>query len=131
MNLYKIYCGGEFVTASTEHPVKNKYSNKVFAKTYLADKNLLDNAIKAAEKARPVCKELTSQQKYNSLKFISEELEKNKNRLAEILCIESGKPLVYAITEIERSVQTFYVTPWVQNLCASSDLPHLGSWDLL
>ena len=34
---------------------------------------------------------------------------KTKKRLGEILCVESGKPLKYAIAEIERSVQTFLI----------------------
>jgi acyl-CoA reductase-like NAD-dependent aldehyde dehydrogenase len=106
---YKIYCGGEFVSTSAEHPVKNKYSGKVFAKTYLADQHLLDEAIEAAEKAKLLCLELSSLKKYVALKFISEELEKNKKHLGEILCIESAKPIRYAIGEIERAAQTFLI----------------------
>jgi len=109
MKHYKIYCGGEFITSPTEHVIKNKYSKKPFATTYLADRHLLDRAIKAAQKARPLCRELSSQQKYLALKFISEELEKNKKHLAEVLSIESAKPLVYAIGEIDRSIQTFLI----------------------
>jgi len=106
---YKLFCGGEFLTSAAEHPVKNKYTGKTYAITYLADKRILDKAIKAAENAKPLCKELTSLQKYTALKFISDELEKNKKHLAEVLAIESAKPLVYALGEIERSIQTFLI----------------------
>lgn len=106
---YKIFCGGEFIISSVEHKVTNKFTNKPFAKTYLADKTILDKAIKAAEKARPLCAELSSLEKYTALKFISDELEKNKKHLSEILCSESAKPLNYALIEIERSVQTFLI----------------------
>lgn len=106
---YKIFCGGEFLTTPTEHSVKNKYSGKTYAITYLADKSILDKAIKAAEKAKPLCKELSSLEKYTALKFISDELEKDKNRLAEVLAIESAKPFIYALGEIERSIQTFLI----------------------
>lgn len=106
---YKLFCGGEFLTSPAEHAVKNKYSGKTYAVTYLADKSILDKAVKAAEKAKPLCKELSSLEKYTALKFISDELEKDKQRLALVLATESAKPLVYALTEIERSIQTFLI----------------------
>lgn len=109
MKNYKIYCGGEFVTTRLEHPVTNKYSNKVFAKTFLADSKLLDKAIIAAQKAKALCRGLSSQEKFTALKFISESLENNKQQLATVLCIESGKPFVYALGEIERAAQTFLI----------------------
>ncbi len=109
MTFYKIYCGGEFISTPDQHAVKNKYTNKNFATTYLADKTVLDKAVSAAQKARPLCRELASEQKYLALKFISEELEKNKEHLAKILCMESAKPLVYSLAEIDRSIQTFLI----------------------
>ncbi|WP_317899964.1 aldehyde dehydrogenase family protein [Aurantibacillus circumpalustris] len=109
MNTYKLFCAGEFIETSHVHKIKNKYTNDLFSTTYLADEKLLDKAIKAAENAKYLCKELSSLEKYMALKFISDELEKNKNYLAEILCIESAKPLRYALVEIERSIQTFLI----------------------
>jgi acyl-CoA reductase-like NAD-dependent aldehyde dehydrogenase len=109
MNTYKIFCGGEFVITKYIHLVTNKYNGSVFAQTYLADEKMLNKAIVAAEKARPACKELSSLEKYKALKFISDELDKNKNILAEILCMESGKPITFALGEIERAVQTFLI----------------------
>lgn len=109
MEKYEIYCGGEFITTGEELVVKNKYTQEVFAKTYLADEAVLNTAILAAEKAKTECRNLSSVEKFNALKFISEELEKNKLKLAEIVCIESAKPLRYAIGEIERAAQTFLI----------------------
>lgn len=109
MKNYKIYCGGEFVSTKKEHPVINKYSGKTFAKTFLADEKLLDKAIGAAQKAKPLCRALSSLEKYTALRFISDELEKNKKQLAEVLCTESGKPYIYSLSEIERAAQTFLI----------------------
>lgn len=109
MKNYKIYCGGEFTSSKDALLVTNKYNNQVFAKTYLADASMLNKAIAGAEKAKDLCKHLSSLEKYNALKFISQELEKNKIYLAEILSIESAKPIIYAIAEIERSAQTFLI----------------------
>lgn len=109
MKNYKIFCAGEFVTSAEELIVYNKYTKQAFAKTFLADKKLLNKAIIEAEKTKLSCKNLTSLQKFNALKFISEELEKNKKYLSEILSIESGKPVYSALAEIERSIQTFLI----------------------
>lgn len=109
MEKYDIYCGGEFITTDQELAVTNKYTQDVFAKTYLADEAVLNTAILAAEKVKSECRNLSSAEKFSALKFISEELEKDKLKLAEVLCIESAKPLRYAIGEIERAAQTFLI----------------------
>jgi glyceraldehyde-3-phosphate dehydrogenase (NADP+) len=109
MNDYKIYCAGKFISSSKKLEVTNKYSQDIYAITYLADKDILDTAILGAELAKEQCKKLSSHEKFVALKFIAEEIEKNKNYLAEVLCIESAKPLRYAIAEIERAAQTFLI----------------------
>ncbi len=105
----KIYLAGEFISTPQTLTVTNKYTGKSFTRTFLADKKLLDKAIVVAQKAKQACKELSSLEKYTALKFISEELEKNKNHLGKVLSIESGKPIIYAIGEIERAAQTFLI----------------------
>lgn len=105
----KIFLAGEFVTASQALPVTNKYTGKLFTTTFLADKIILEKAIIAAEKAKKACKELSSHDKFKALKFISEQLENKKSHLAKVLSIESGKPIIYAISEIERAAQTFLI----------------------
>src|SRR4051812_36177206 len=99
----KIFLAGDFISTSKTLSVTNKYTGKLFTNTFLADKDILDKAIVAAEKSKPLCKALSSHEKYIALKYISEELEKNKKHLGKVLCIESGKPIIYAIGEIERA----------------------------
>jgi glyceraldehyde-3-phosphate dehydrogenase (NADP+) len=109
MNEYKIYCAGTFISTANILPVLNKYENIIFAQTYLADDIILNHAIQSAQQAKEACKNLSSLEKYEALKFISEEIIKNKQRLAEILSVESAKPIRYALPEIERSAQTFLI----------------------
>ncbi|MBA2611689.1 MAG: aldehyde dehydrogenase family protein [Bacteroidetes bacterium] len=106
---YKIFLAGEFISSNKKLSITNKYTGKLFSTTFLADKEILDKAILSAEKVKTICRNLSSQEKYIALKFISEELENNKLHLGKILCIESGKPISYAIGEIERSAQTFLI----------------------
>lgn len=109
MKEYKILCSGKFISSKEILEVRNKFTGKVYAKTYLADPKILEKAIADAIGAKEACKNLSSLEKYTALRYISDELEKNKAYLGEILCIESGKPLKYAIGEIERSAQTFLI----------------------
>ncbi|MBA3663080.1 MAG: aldehyde dehydrogenase family protein [Bacteroidetes bacterium] len=109
MKEYKIYCGGKFLTATKKLEVTNKYSGKIYSTTYQADAKLLDKAIRAAESVKQACRGLSSFEKYTALKLIHEALLKDKKHLAEVLCIESGKPIIYAESEIERAAQTFLI----------------------
>lgn len=109
MNEHKIYCAGKFITTSKKLTVTNKYTGKAYSTTYQADEKILNKAIDAALKIKNASKELSSLEKYTALKFISDQLLKDKKRLAEILCIESGKPIIYASAEIERAAQTFLI----------------------
>lgn len=109
MKEYKILCSGKFISSKEILEVRNKFTGKVYAKTYLADQKILEKAVADAMGAKEACKNLSSLEKYTALRYISDELEKNKAYLGEILCIESGKPLKYAIGEIERSAQTFLI----------------------
>ncbi len=105
----KIFLAGNFITTDQKLDVTNKYTGRLFTQTFLADAKLLDKAISAAEKAKPACKDLSSHEKFAALKFIAEQLENKKAHLAKVLSIESGKPIVYAIAEIERAAQTFLI----------------------
>lgn len=109
MKIYKLFCGGEFIDSPIKQNIKNKFSGDDIATVCFADKTILENAIVAAQSCAKQLASLSSGEKSNILKFISDQLLANKKHLAEILCIESGKPIIYAINEIERAAQTFLV----------------------
>ncbi len=106
---YQLYCAGEFITSSEKLMVTNKFNGEPYASSYLADSEIFEKAIQGALNAKELCGNLSSYDKYNALRFISDELLKNKKSLSEVLCIESGKPIKYAVNEIERSAQTFLI----------------------
>lgn len=109
MEIYKIYCAGEFLSSEKELKVINPFNGEHFASTYLADESILEKAIAKAQEARPALKELPSYKKAEALVFIYDQLRKNRQHLGEVLCKESGKPIRYALAEIDRAIQTFLV----------------------
>ncbi len=109
MNNFSIYCGGKFLTTKNPLDVVNPYSGEIFAQTFLAGAEELELAILAAQKVQQEMKELPSRKKYKILREISDAINSNRERLAVLLCQESGKPMRYALGEIDRAAQTFLV----------------------
>ena len=106
---YKIYSAGNFITSSHSLEVKNPFDHSLVARTYLADEGILEEAITKALSVKEELQKLSAQKKHDILKQISEEIYKNRNALAEILSLESAKPIKYALAEIERSAYTFLI----------------------
>jgi acyl-CoA reductase-like NAD-dependent aldehyde dehydrogenase len=109
METYQIYCGGRFVSTENVLDVINPHSGAVFGKTFLADENELEQAIVSAQQAQREMKGLPSFKKFQILREISDTITKDRERLALLLCKESGKPMRYALGEIDRAAQTFLV----------------------
>lgn len=109
MHPYQIYSSGKFITTSKILEVKNPYDDSLVAITYLADTKILEQTIIAALAVREELNNLASFKKFQILKQISETITAKREQLAEVLCLESGKPIKYALAEIDRSAQTFLI----------------------
>lgn len=107
METFKLNLGGLFCESKKVLNVTEKFNGKTFARTYLADEKLVNQAIEKAVKAREACRELSSAERYRALKHIADQILSHKKYLSELLCKESGKPIRYAQVEIERSALTF------------------------
>lgn len=106
---YHIYSSGKFITSNQKLEVKNPFDNSLVATTYLADKEILNQTIIHALSLKQELAKLSSLKKFEILKKISDNLKTKRDDLAEVLCLESGKPLKYALAEIDRSIQTFLI----------------------
>ncbi|MDH3325028.1 MAG: aldehyde dehydrogenase family protein, partial [Candidatus Peregrinibacteria bacterium] len=107
MKTYPIYVAGKFITTEANLSVENPHHGKAFAMTYQAGEAEFETAICAAKKVKNEMANLPVYKRYNILRQVADELEKDKENLAEILAMECGKPFKYALGEIERAVQTF------------------------
>jgi len=109
MKNYKIYLGGEFISTANELKVIDPYTNEHFATTYLADESTLEIAINVAISVKEKLKEFPAYKKAEALLQIASEIKLNRLYLAEVLCLESAKPIKYALSEIDRAAQTFVI----------------------
>jgi len=107
MNEYQIYVGGKFLKTDTPLLVSNPYNKEVFAQTWLAGSAEVNAAIEAGLSAEEAMASLPVYKRYEILHQLSEALKADRERLARILSQESGKPLRYALGELDRGAQTF------------------------
>jgi glyceraldehyde-3-phosphate dehydrogenase (NADP+) len=109
MQTYPIYAAGEFVTTKQELAVKNPHDGNMIARTWLADQQLLEKCIVAAQAVQTELREMPAHKRFSILRTISDRISENRQHLATVLCRESGKPMRYALGEIDRAAQTFLV----------------------
>jgi len=109
MEKYKIYAAGEFIETPGTLEVKRPYDGKLLAITGLADVDLVQKVIVQGKKAEEKMKSLPAYQRSNILAKIAGGMIERKMVLAEALCQEAGKPLRYAIAEVERAIQVFRI----------------------
>lgn len=109
MQTYPIYAAGEFVTTQHELLVKNPHDGNTIARTWQADAAALEKCITAAQQVQTALREIPSWKRYTILRKISDKITTDRHHLATVLCRESGKPLRYALGEIDRAAQTFLI----------------------
>ncbi len=106
---YKIYVGGRFKTTTTELKIYSPYNKELIATTYLAGVEELEEAISKAQSIQAELANMPSHKRYAVLMQIADSLKIERQHLATILAREAGKPLRYALGEIDRAMQTFIV----------------------
>ncbi|MCX7744693.1 MAG: aldehyde dehydrogenase family protein [Flavobacteriales bacterium] len=109
METFLPYLAGNFIQTSHSHIIFNPHTGQPVAQTWLCGEEEINTAIRLGLEAEPDMASYPAWKRYEALRFISDELIKNKAYHADLLAREAAKPLRYAITEIERAAQTFLV----------------------
>ncbi|MCK5080317.1 MAG: aldehyde dehydrogenase family protein, partial [Bacteroidales bacterium] len=107
--IYQIYLGGEFRKTDDLLRVYNPYNNEELATTYKAGKPELEEAIIKALSVKETLIDLPSGKKYSILMQIASQMNESRQDLARIITAESGKPIRYALGEVDRAIQTFTI----------------------
>ncbi|MBT7297088.1 aldehyde dehydrogenase family protein [Candidatus Woesearchaeota archaeon] len=119
----KIFVGGKWIKTKNSIDIVNPYNNKKISSVYIADKSILNTAIKSAVNVFEETKSLLTYQRSEALLFISNELNRRRNEIAKTLSKESGKPLKYAFGEVTRAASTFKVASEVINTQGGEVMP--------
>lgn len=105
----EIFVAGRFIKTGKELKVTNPFTGELVATTFLAGAGELETAIMAALAAREPMQLLPSFRRYEALMYIRARLLERREEFGNIIVQESGKPIRYALGEVDRSIQTFTV----------------------
>ena len=101
--------GGEWLEGTRTVPVVNPYSQEVFAEVALANVGDIERAISVAEESFATTRNLPAYRRSRICSQIADGINLRKDEFARTISMESGKPLVYAKAEVERSILTFSI----------------------
>lgn len=105
----EIYVAGRFIKTEQVLKVTNPFDGQLVAATFLAGPGEFETAMSAALAARVPMQNLPSFRRYEALMYIRARLLERREEFGRTIMQESGKPLRYALGEVDRSIQTFTV----------------------
>ncbi|MGY0579213.1 MAG: aldehyde dehydrogenase family protein [Paraglaciecola chathamensis] len=106
---YPYYLASKAVYANRDLEITNKYTGEVATYAALADAEVIDQAIAAAEKAQPLLNKMAPYERQEILNHCVKRFEERFDELAHALCIEAGKPIKDARGEVTRLIDTFRI----------------------
>lgn len=106
INIYPNLIGGKACLSESRVPVVNPFDYVQIGMVHNATIDDAERAIECAVRAFDVTKRLPSHTRKTILKNLARLLGENKDRFAEMLCSEAGKPITLAHGEIARAVAT-------------------------
>jgi acyl-CoA reductase-like NAD-dependent aldehyde dehydrogenase len=106
---YPLYLAGKASAPNHDLEVRDKHTQEVIARVPLADLAALDTAIAAAVAARDAMRALKPYERQAILLQCVERFQSRAEELAQALCLEAGKPLMFSRGEVARLIDTFRV----------------------
>ncbi|WP_395344936.1 aldehyde dehydrogenase family protein [Ningiella sp. W23] len=106
---YPYYLANKAVYANEKLEVTNKYTQEVATKVALADANVIDEAIAAAELAQGELNKMPPYKRQQILQHCVDGFQARYDELADALCLEAGKPIKDARGEVTRLIDTFKI----------------------
>lgn len=97
---------GERISKDDLYEVLNPFNGEIIDTVPIAHLNEANLAIKSANKAKNLIREMSAFKISNMLFDVYEELKNNKSELAKLLTLEVGKPIKESIVELDRSIET-------------------------
>lgn len=106
---YPYYLANKPQQPNAELEVLDKYTGKVATRVAVPDAKATEKAIAAAVKAtKPMC-DFKPWARQAVLQHCAKRFAERRDELAEVLCIEAGKPIKDAAGEVTRLIETFQI----------------------
>jgi glyceraldehyde-3-phosphate dehydrogenase (NADP+) len=111
MESFRIYAGGAFATTPHDLIVSGPFDGKPFARTFKAGMEEYEKSVNAALDAAKLLRKMPSFGRSRILREIYEKIMAREEVFAGIIAREAAKPWRYALAEVSRAAQTFFVAP--------------------
>jgi acyl-CoA reductase-like NAD-dependent aldehyde dehydrogenase len=103
------YVAGRAEAPNADLEVVDKHSGALAARVAMADDDAMERAIVAAHEAREPMRKLPAHARRDVLLHCVKRFEERKEELAQLLCVEAGKPIKDARGEVVRLIDTFRI----------------------
>jgi len=105
--LYPFYLANRPERPNSDLEVEDKYRGETAARVARADSDVLDRAIEAASQAAGPMSEMPTYRRQEVLQHLVARCRERSEQLADLLCVEAGKPIQHARGEVTRLIDTF------------------------
>ncbi|MGC8594481.1 MAG: aldehyde dehydrogenase family protein [Candidatus Kryptoniota bacterium] len=105
----KILINGKWIETKEVSTVVNPYNGTVVAKVFQAGEDEAELAIESSMSAFESVRTMPSYKRAEILSNIADRLLRDKDSLAELMTLESGKPIQFTKGEVERAILTFQI----------------------
>lgn len=102
-----IYLAGKPLRTPHRVIIKSPGSRRVVGQTFNADMHHARQAVAAVEKGQKKLAALSSWQRRDICQNVLDYLQTHRERLAQCICLEAGKPITAARGEVDRALTTF------------------------
>lgn len=106
---YPLYLANRAVFANQDLVVTDKYTGAVATRVALADAAIIDAAIAAAVGAAEPMARLAAYERQAALNHCVKRFTERAEELAQVLCVEAGKPIKDSRGEVGRLIDTFRI----------------------
>ncbi len=106
---YPYYIGNRPQKPNTDLDVLDKYTGGIATRVALADESTIERAISMAVSAAEPMRKMPSFQRQEILQACADRFSARAEELAQILCVEAGKPINDSRGEVDRLIETFKI----------------------
>jgi acyl-CoA reductase-like NAD-dependent aldehyde dehydrogenase len=103
----KLYINGEWTQSEQYAELFSPYSEEKIAEIPQASEEQVDAAIDAAYHNREAMAKLTAYEKAEILENLVTLFKENRIKAAQIISLESAKPLKFSLGEVDRTIETY------------------------
>lgn len=106
-DIEKFLTGNKFTSSDKIIEIKNPFTNEIVKKVYRSDEIHINESLNYLSSIFPRYKNSPTYLKSTLLEKISLKISENRKNLAELITLETGKPVKFSRIEVDRAALTF------------------------